>query len=307
MPKRLSLSLIFILSTLFNHAAFALDATGHMIIAQIAYNNLTPVAKKDVNTLINNTSFAADFPTFTPYVYSAPWPDYANYKLQAPTGEAKGIFGLLRLEVQAWHFIDDPIVEDHVTPAPISPNNAVWAIHYLIPELTQLMKEKNYDSAAYALIFLTHIIGDLHQPLHAADLFDAQFPNGDHGGNDYKIKLTYGANELHALWDKSLGRFQDWKRYGYRPTPQKLVATAYALQGLCRSVNNLDPASWEKESYTIAHDFVYPIKNLDAPKPGQAPSDMYIVKGREIAAQQMCLAGKRLAAVLNKVLVVPIA
>lgn len=31
--------------------------------------------------------------------------------------------------------------------------------------------------------FLLHILGDIHQPLHAIETFSTQFVNGDVGGN----------------------------------------------------------------------------------------------------------------------------
>lgn len=47
-----------------------------------------------------------------------------------------------------------------------------------------------------ALAFLVHFVGDLHQPLHSAEL------HGDQGGN--KTKGNYGAiprTNLHSVWD----------------------------------------------------------------------------------------------------------
>lgn len=51
------------------------------------------------------------------------------------------------------------------------------------------------------LRYLIHVLGDIHQPLHAASLFDERFPKGDMGGNLYKIRYTENVNELHKLFD----------------------------------------------------------------------------------------------------------
>ncbi len=49
-----------------------------------------------------------------------------------------------------------------------------------------------------ALKFLIHLIGDLHQPLHAAD-------HHDRGGNCISLSPPQGAqNNLHAYWDVSV-------------------------------------------------------------------------------------------------------
>ena len=39
------------------------------------------------------------------------------------------------------------------------------------------------------LRFLIHVIGDIHQPLHASTFFSDEYPDGDMGGN--KFYVTY--------------------------------------------------------------------------------------------------------------------
>jgi hypothetical protein len=52
------------------------------------------------------------------------------------------------------------------------------------------------------LRLLIHYLGDLHQPLHAAEAFSIQFPNGDRGGNSWNISSgNPNITQLHALWD----------------------------------------------------------------------------------------------------------
>ena len=56
---------------------------------------------------------------------------------------------------------------------------------------------------AYDLAWLLHLVGDIHQPLHAVARFTTQHPAGDRGGNDFKIQGT--PDNLHSLWDDLLG------------------------------------------------------------------------------------------------------
>jgi hypothetical protein len=292
--------------------AQAWDATGHIIIAQIAYNNLTYTAQQDVDYLIGQTDFAHSFPDFSTFVYAAPWPDYFNYEVKPPTGETQTIFSFLKAQAKPWHHIDDPIVVGNYQPKPPSANNSLWAMNYLIPNLSELLQEKKYDLAAYDLVFITHIVGDMHQPLHNANLYDSDFPNGDAGGNLYKIKSTFGATQLHAVWDESLGAFNQWEGYspnaGYHPPMNNVEQTAAQFQTLCgqHKAKDLNPADWEKKSHKIAANYVYPIKNNDAPGIDQALSKKYVSDGQKIAAYQMCLAGKRLAGILNIIFTQPI-
>ena len=303
MKKYLS-NLVIVLVLLTSISTYAWDATGHIIVAQIAYDNLTPIAKKDIDDLFKTTGFSKQFPTFSPYIYSAPWPDYLNYDIKAPKGNAEDIFDFWKNVTISWHYINDPIVIGNFQPPKISPNNSVFAVQYLIQALSEAINRKQYNLAIYDLIFLTHIIGDIHQPLHSSTLYDKDFPNGDLGGNYYKIHSSFGATELHAAWDGSLGRFENWPHFSGRPgyhPPQSLVEnTAMQFESACnQQANDTDPNTWEKEAHDIAMNFVYPMHNSSAPKPNDSLTQNYITSGQAVAAKQMCLAGKRLAAVLN--------
>lgn len=59
-----------------------------------------------------------------------------------------------------------------------------------------------------ALRLIIHIVGDMHQPLHSSCMYSQRFPNGDRGGNDFKINYQ-DYHELHALWDAGVGRYKD--------------------------------------------------------------------------------------------------
>lgn len=61
---------------------------------------------------------------------------------------------------------------------------------------------------SFMIRFLLHIVGDVHQPLHSSALFSPEFPDGDQGGNLFKITYkTY--DELHALWDAACDKYGD--------------------------------------------------------------------------------------------------
>ena len=48
---------------------------------------------------------------------------------------------------------------------------------------------------------MVHIVGDIHQPLHAGHAEDK-------GGNDIKIKYRGRDTNLHSLWDSGLLDYQ---------------------------------------------------------------------------------------------------
>jgi hypothetical protein len=49
---------------------------------------------------------------------------------------------------------------------------------------------------------LIHYVGDISQPLHNSN-------RNDRGGNDFKLKLHYGVDNLHALWDTSIYNYHN--------------------------------------------------------------------------------------------------
>lgn len=55
----------------------------------------------------------------------------------------------------------------------------------------QIKYPNNQFEISFNLILLTHIIGDLHQPLHACTLFSSDFPNGNNAGMDYYLKQNF--------------------------------------------------------------------------------------------------------------------
>lgn len=62
--------------------------------------------------------------------------------------------------------------------------------------------------------YLIHVVGDIHQPLHAAALFDEtskEFEHGDDGWNKFKIKYAKDAKltNLHFLFDAAVGMWGD--------------------------------------------------------------------------------------------------
>jgi nuclease S1 len=61
-----------------------------------------------------------------------------------------------------------------------------------------------------ALKYLIHLVGDLHQPLHAGN-------NADHGGNDVQVEFigetidpySHKPWNLHAVWDSGILEVRD--------------------------------------------------------------------------------------------------
>ena len=48
-----------------------------------------------------------------------------------------------------------------------------------------------------------HLVGDIHQPLHTAQLFTVEYRTGDRGGNEICVRVTQAGQpmDLHRFWD----------------------------------------------------------------------------------------------------------
>ena len=53
------------------------------------------------------------------------------------------------------------------------------------------------EQKALALEYILHIVGDVHQPLHAGN-------GDDRGGNDVKVRWFGDETNLHSVWDSKL-------------------------------------------------------------------------------------------------------
>jgi len=98
---------------------------------------------------------------------------------------------------QYWHFIDTPLSGDGtVTQPALEPN--------VLTELILLSKALSSDEdiavRSYDMVWVEHLTGDIHQPLHVVQRFTKALPNGDAGGNS--VALCNGQPgcraELHA-------------------------------------------------------------------------------------------------------------
>jgi S1/P1 Nuclease len=171
-------------------------------------------------------------------------------------------------------------------------------------------KESGAEGKAIALAWLFHLVGDIHQPLHTAQLFTTEYPNGNRGGNEICVRVTQAGQpmDLHRFWDGVITSSANLTRLRNESTAlrnrqefQRNQLTEFA---------NTDFESWSKESYEIATKIAY--RNggrIGSPKGGAMDCTMvaaapvlpvgYVVSARRIADRRMILAGYRLADVLR--------
>lgn len=141
-----------------------------------------------------------------------------------------------------------------------------------------------------------HFVGDIHQPLHATSRYTAEYPEGDRGGNSFKIGAKDGVKELHALWDSVIYKYgsdiaqplntTSWEWFG----EQAADIMKQFPQSSFNNINEMDYEVWAQESFELSKSVVY--KGI---KEGEVPSDEYVKKALPVAVRQVALAGYRLA------------
>lgn len=293
---------VFFISLLcFSQASLAWWEAGHMAVADIAYHHLSSKAKAEVKKLL--PLMAIESTHRNDYSYNDKQPNYTMMVIAHWADDLNNYPNYFKL-FKTWHYIQDAYSLDGTEiPKEIPRDNVVWAIHNLRAHLAQ-EKGNDYDRAR-SLALLIHFVGDIHQPLHCAELYSEDFPDGDRGGNSYHVyyKEPTGEkiNNLHMLLDSGVKLFPN---LGYSHNVSaasdvdaisKLIMQDYPKAYFGKSVSDLDPEHWEEHSHELAkaaHETPY----------GKTPSESYLDEQTKMAEQQIAIAGYRLAGLLNQVL-----
>ena len=292
---------------------------GHMTVAYVAYESLTPAAKARVRELLKLN------------------PEYANWEQQIPAGTAADdhdriIFMMASvwaddikgaalysddgsdggntpggdtssqnvgyadvLRHRYWHFVDTPFSPDQtLLPAVPTPNAQTQIVAFR----TVLASSQSDALKSYNLVWLLHLIGDIHQPLHAVTRVTHAHPKGDAGGNLLKL-FGDAAYNLHGYWDDLPGF--DCKFCSDRiQCVNRATVVGRSLQPVPLKNLSLDTAIWVRESFDEARTKVYrdPIGSADQPYT-IVPASPYETQAYKLALTRIALAGARLAQVLN--------
>lgn len=168
-------SFISALAILSSGSALAWGPTGHRAVGEIATRFLDTKALVEIHKILDGQSLAR----------VSTWPD--EIKSEPETYS----------HTYNWHYTTWPTeVHDH------SEHTETTSTGFLLKSINEQMavlKDVNQpkDKKAFAIKFLVHLVGDLHQPLHVG--------NGtDQGGNFCKVTFHGRQFNLHALWDEGM-------------------------------------------------------------------------------------------------------
>lgn len=266
----------------------AWSALGHRLVGELAQRHLTPAARTEVARLLAGEAdpSLAGVATWADTIRDS---DPERFK-----------------QTSRWHYVN--LSSDKCNYRPERDCKDGQCVIAAIDAQRAILADRNQPLAARrdALKFLVHLVGDVHQPMHAN-------ARNDQGGNKYQISLrtdiepeayardryvggVMGTN-LHSVWDfyvlaeRGLDLRQYADRLDHEPWPPVMERNA------------LTPASWATESCALTDlRQLYPTQN------GQEVHKLdrsYADKHRALAEQRIRIAAWRLATLLNEALTSP--
>ncbi|CAM8934129.1 hypothetical protein QQ045_012578 [Rhodiola kirilowii] len=149
-----------------------------------------------------------------------------------------------------------------------------------------------------ALLFLSHFMGDVHQPLHVGF-------TGDEGGNTIIVRWYRRKANLHHVWDNMIIDSALKSFYGsdlsnmIQAIQRNITEASFSDEpswGKCAAAEVACPDPYASESIKLACKFAY--KNAT---PGTTLGDEYFLSRLPIVEKRLAQGGVRLAATLNRI------
>jgi hypothetical protein len=245
-----------------SHNAMAWGMLGHRIVGEIAERHLKSEAKRKVKSILGNESIAM----------ASNWADF----IKSDTSYRY---------LNTWHYVnfDDKLTYEQMQAFLQNDNeiDAYTRINFLVAELKK--KDLAQDKKIFYLRLLIHLVGDIHQPMHATK-------KGITGGNDIRVQWFSQNSNLHRVWDEHLIEYQ---QLSYTEYANVLDFTTKAQR---KELQSQPLSRWLYDSYSKSLLIVDEIK-------GENPRLGYDYNFKHVATlnEQLLKGGIHLAGMLNEI------
>jgi len=279
--------------------AWSWDGTGHMLIAQIAFDTMPRETALRIQRKLQPLPRGLGPYNF---ITAACWMDDIK---RDPDNPWKNLSSL--------HYVD-VLYSPHGANFEIPEGqNGLTALQATLKDIRKSTFNDEQRARQWAMII--HIVGDLHQPLHCAD-------HHDRGGNDVSISGIPDLPEnpkthnLHFFWDMAYRydvvqgktralyppistqqRPQQWDK-GFIAWQAWRLMQKYPPEKIA-GYRDMKPLDWVRESYQAACNVTYAPVVASTERPLPLSTD-YVHQAHEITAKRLILAGVRLGRLLQE-------
>jgi hypothetical protein len=255
---------------------------GHRIICSIALQMVKPITLEAMQRLLSNR-------TAETFADLCSWADDIRH-ISAYSGWSPPLHYISTPD-KVCNFVAKRDCFDEAKRQSFCASGAIW--NYT----RQLEFRYNNYNMTEALLFLSHIVGDIHRPLHVGF-------KGDSGGSLTKVLWFRKATTLHSVWDTCLliEGVNDFFRGSVGNLTKALmqnITTVWSSEAaqwkVCYRNRDYCHESYAAESIGLACRWAY-----RGASSGTALSDQYFLTRLPVLHKRLAQAGVRLAAILNR-------
>jgi hypothetical protein len=292
-------------------SVLAWDEAGHKITAYIAWQQMTPEVRERVIKILLAAPEDSQLATFyLPYgsrsdearkreffMVVATWPDIVRER----SFETR----YKKYHHSNWHYSDTFwTIKDGKVELLNGPEEGGLALEKIIEYIKLESGSAKDPDKALGISWLEHLIGDIHQPLHASARVTATEPKGDQGANLFLLTPAGTPRDkqenLHWFWDSIVVRAdpnnKDECDADYLETIARDIMKKYPFAKMESRLAIGDPERWKRESFEISSTRIFP----DDLKRNEMPSASYKKAAMKIAEERLALAGYRMGALFNQ-------
>lgn len=211
---------ILLLLVSFCFQASAWGPIGHRVTGEIAGHYLNHKARSEIRKLIGDESLAM----------AGNWADFIRSDPQYD-------------HTHSWHYVNAPDGLDYKRFSALISGIEKPNAYNMLLQLGETLKDPDnpVKERAFALKFIIHLIGDMHQPMHVGR-------EEDLGGNRIDVTWFGKPSNLHRMWDEEL--------IGFQQLSYTEMAEAYdhATKEQIREWQNDGVLQWLFESYQMSRN-----------------------------------------------------
>ena len=249
----------FAIMSLCRLPAYGWGDKGHRVVAMLAEAHLTEQARREVRKLLPAGTTLAD---------AAVWPDKEGRRIT---------------DLDQLHHVSIP---DHASGYDQerdckARNCMVEALKWFTSVIADAKAPINVR--LIALRYVAHLVGDMHQPLHAGR-------REDRNGTDLIVNYRAQTNNLHLFWDINI---VDMEVGSAEQIANRLEAGTTVEERT--QWQSGDPKTWTDESFRLSRSHAYRLgESMDL-------SDDYVATALTIVRRRLAQAGVRLGWLLNNI------